>query len=112
MHVEKCGRFMACLADVIRQQEEKEAVEVGLSYLMGLLAHYTLDTSLHPYVYARTGYDPADPYAPKATMGIHFRLEAAIDANLIAQKLGNHAQCFIRKRRCTQKKKKRILSQK
>ena len=68
MHVEKCGRFMACLADVIRQQEEKEAVEVGLSYLMGLLAHYTLDTSLHPYVYARTGYDPADPYAPKATI--------------------------------------------
>lgn len=94
MHVEKCGRFMACLADVIRQQEEKEAVEVGLSYLMGLLAHYTLDTSLHPYVYARTGYDPADPYAPKATMGIHFRLEAAIDANLIAQKLGIMPNAF------------------
>ena len=94
MQVENCGRFMACLADVIRQQEEKEAVEVGLSYLMGLLAHYTLDTSLHPYVYARTGYDPADPYAPKATMGIHFRLEAAIDANLIAQKLGIMPNAF------------------
>ena len=79
---------------MIRQQEEKEAVEVGLSYLMGLLAHYTLDTSLHPYVYARTGYDPADPYAPKATMGIHFRLEAAIDANLIAQKLGIMPNAF------------------
>ena len=26
MHVEKCGRFMACLADVIRQQEEKEII--------------------------------------------------------------------------------------
>lgn len=87
MHVEKCGRFMACLAEEIQRQDEKEDIEVGISYLMGLLAHYTLDSSLHPYVYARTGYDPADAYASKATLGIHFRLEAAIDANLIAEKL-------------------------
>lgn len=88
MHVEKSGRFFAYLLNAIWKQKDVQTIEVGLSYFMGLLAHYTMDTKLHPYVYARVGYDPKDPYGDKATIGIHFRLEAAIDAKLIASKLG------------------------
>lgn len=87
MHVEKSSRFFSYLLNAIWRQDDVQTIEVGLSYFLGLLAHYTMDTSLHPYVYAKTGYDPQDPYADKATLGIHFRLEAAIDAKLIATKL-------------------------
>lgn len=35
--------------------------ETAVSYLAGFLCHYTLDFSVHPYIYSKTGYDLADP---------------------------------------------------
>jgi len=86
MHQEGTARFFAYLWQTVWEAEYSLEMEVGLSYLYGALAHYTLDTMVHPYIYARIGYDPGVPYSKKATRGLHHRLEAAIDAKILAVK--------------------------
>ncbi len=86
MHQEGTARFFAYLWQTIWEAESSLEMEVGLAYLYGALAHYTLDTMMHPYIYARIGYDPEVPYSKKATRGLHHRLEAAIDAKLLSVK--------------------------
>lgn len=86
MHKEGSSRYFAWLMQTIWELEDSKAVEVGLSYLYGALAHYTLDSMLHPYVYARIGYEPSVPYSDRATGGLHHRLESAIDAKMLAVK--------------------------
>ena len=86
MHREGSSRFFASLLWYIWNTGNYECMETGLSYFYGALSHYTLDSMVHPYVYARSGFDPEVPYSRKATTGIHHRLEAAIDAKVIAVK--------------------------
>lgn len=86
MHKEGTGRFFAYLWQTVWEAADSLELEVGLSYFYGALAHYTLDTMVHPYIYARIGYDPEVPYSKKATRGLHHRLEAAMDAKLLAVK--------------------------
>ncbi|MDY3854760.1 MAG: zinc dependent phospholipase C family protein [Butyribacter sp.] len=84
MHQEGTSRFFACLLWSIWNTQDYMWMEAGLSYLYGALAHYVLDSRIHPYVYARIGFDPEFPGSQKATSGIHHRLESAIDAKVIA----------------------------
>lgn len=86
MQREGSSRYFAWLLQTIWEAESLEFKEVGISYLYGALAHYTLDSMIHPYVYARIGYDASVRYAKKATSGQHHRLESAIDAKMIAVK--------------------------
>lgn len=86
MHQEGTARFFAYLWQTVWEAGNSLEMEVGLSYLYGALAHYTLDAMVHPYIYARIGYDPEVPYSKKATRGLHHRLEAAIDAKFLAVK--------------------------
>lgn len=86
MHKENSSRYFAWLMQTIWDLEDLEAVEVGISYLYGALAHYTLDSMLHPYIYARIGFDASVPYSDRATGGLHHRMESAIDAKMIAVK--------------------------
>lgn len=86
MHVEGTGRFFAYFLQTVWEADSWEKIEVGLSYFYGMLAHYTLDSGIHPYVYARIGYDPEVPYSKKATRGLHHRLESAMDAKFLAVK--------------------------
>ncbi len=88
MHKEKSSRYFAWLMQTIWELEDIEAAEVGISYLYGALAHYTLDSMLHPYVYARIGFNAWEPRSGQATGGLHHWLESAIDAKMIANKLG------------------------
>lgn len=86
MHQEGTARFFAYLWQTVWEADSSLKMEVGLAYLYGALAHYTLDTMMHPYIYARIGYDPDVPYSKRATRGLHHRLEAAIDAKLLSLK--------------------------
>ncbi|RKI37257.1 hypothetical protein D7V86_13035 [bacterium D16-51] len=86
MHNEGSSRYFANLMQAVSESLDVQAVEVGMSYLYGALAHYTLDSMIHPYVYAKIGYDAASPYSKKATNGLHHRLESAMDAKIIAAK--------------------------
>lgn len=86
MHGEDTGRFFACLLQTVWERKDSFGLEVGLSYFMGLLAHYTMDTVIHPFVGARTGYNPEEACSRKETMPKHHRLEAMIDAQVLAIK--------------------------
>ena len=86
MHGENTGRFFACLLQMVWERKDILGFEVGLSYFMGILAHYTMDTIIHPFVGARIGYDPEEPCSQKETMPKHHRLESMIDAQMLAVK--------------------------
>lgn len=86
MHKERTGRFFEYFLWYLWQLEDVTAMEEGVSYFLGFLSHYAWDTRLHPFVYARIGYDPFVPYSAKATLGMHLRMEAIIDAKLLVKK--------------------------
>lgn len=86
MHNEGSSRYFAYLMHGVLEASGVQAAEVRLSYLYGALAHYTLDSMIHPYVYARIGYDAGSSYSKQAANGLHHRLESAIDAKMIAVK--------------------------
>ncbi len=94
MHGEGSGRYFACLLQEIWELGEAEAFQIGVSYFFGLLAHYTLDTQIHPYVNAKIGFEPDVEYSGKETMPKHHRLEAAIDAKMLAVKKGILPSCY------------------
>lgn len=86
MHEEASNRFFACLLQTVWERKDSFDLEVGLAYFMGTLAHYTMDTMIHPFVGARIGYDPEEPCSRRETMPKHFRLESMIDAKVLAGK--------------------------
>ena len=59
---------MRMFAPILSQVREKAA----LSYLMGLICHYTLDSCCHPYVNGHS-----------RTMADHHRMEAAFDRHIL-----------------------------
>lgn len=56
------------------------------AYICGFLGHYTLDCSLHPYVYAFTNYRPEFPQKSTEYFGQHAYLETELDKLLLWQK--------------------------
>ncbi len=51
LHEEKCGAFLRCMLKEVLSLSGKER-EIGIAYLAGFIAHYALDVSCHPHVYA------------------------------------------------------------
>lgn len=60
--------------------------DIGLSYLSGLLCHYSLDAHVHPYVYSRTGYSPDQLDSKRNTFSSHVTIEALIDKHLLKKR--------------------------
>ena len=58
----------------------------GLAYLCGLLAHYSLDALVHPYIYYRTGYSPNINGSNINSFSVHGQLEALIDKQLLLER--------------------------
>ncbi|HEX3076373.1 MAG TPA: zinc dependent phospholipase C family protein [Lachnospiraceae bacterium] len=63
-----------------------EKFYVGLSYLCGMLCHYTLDSKVHPYIYYRSGYDPSIKGSNRDSFPMHSLLESTIDKILLYEK--------------------------
>lgn len=83
MHEEGAGRFFASFLESLLKQRDRESTEIGISYLLGFLSHYVLDTSLHPYIYGSIDYRPGEAGAGKRTIGLHHRMEAALDREML-----------------------------
>lgn len=62
--------------------------DCGLAYLCGLLAHYSLDAHIHPYIYHRTGYSPDISDSNVTSFCQHGTLEAIIDKQLLLERKG------------------------
>ena len=58
---------------------EETEQQIAISYICGFLGHYVLDTTCHPYIFAKSHYGTYD----KGYLGHHVYLETDIDAELL-----------------------------
>lgn len=62
------------------------AEQIADAYICGFLGHYSLDCECHPYIYARTKYDPRNPKPVNHYFGQHAYLETELDNTLLFMK--------------------------
>lgn len=74
------------LEELIKNANEDETKAL----VLGMLTHYALDTSAHPYIYYVTGLYNS---RTKENRGTHLELERAID-NIIIEREGNNPRLF------------------
>ncbi|WP_310604739.1 hypothetical protein [Anaerosporobacter sp.] len=87
MHEHKVSQFFQNYLEELSTLTNQE-YDCGLAYLCGLLAHYSLDAHVHPYVYYRTGYSPTVPNSDTTSMSVHATLEGLIDKQLLLERKG------------------------
>lgn len=86
-HDKDTAAFLSCLIESRRQfagHEKQQAI--ADAYILGFLGHYTLDCTVHPYVYAFTGYTPETPPGNLDYFGQHAYFETEIDNILLYRK--------------------------
>ncbi len=88
LHTSQINRFFEVFLDELLKLSNKQGLEIGISYFLGFVSHYTLDTELHPYIYARSGYRDGVKDAGARSFPAHQRLEAVIDQKILMVKKG------------------------
>lgn len=78
MHKKESGLFFRNLIRNVDVLSE-ESKDIGISYLSGFLAHYSLDLFCHPYVYSRTDYIGKE----KGYLGRHIAYESQMDIEML-----------------------------
>ncbi|MEF9939070.1 MAG: zinc dependent phospholipase C family protein [Clostridium sp.] len=81
MHEHHVGAFFECCIKHIDQISSKQQREEAIAYFAGFISHYIADYICHPFVYARIGYDAANPSVKYS--GNHAALENDLDAILL-----------------------------
>lgn len=85
MHETRMNRFFQVYLEELLRVRERQELEIGISYFLGFLSHYTLDTELHPYIYSRIGY-VVEEASTGSTLPLHHRLEAVMDMKMLMVK--------------------------
>lgn len=83
-HSRHSNRFLGALIESAASFPKPAQRDIALCYAAGFLGHYTLDTTCHPYIYARTRYRPNSP----DYFGRHVYLETDIDAAMLMKYKG------------------------
>lgn len=88
MHTEKTGDFLiSALCQIKKYDVASPEFKSGLSYLSGFICHYILDSMAHPYIFYLGGrYIPENPDTKKY-IGLHRKIELAIDSILSEERL-------------------------
>lgn len=86
-HDSSTAAFLTYLIESRRQFAGHEKQQnIADAYILGFLGHYTLDCTVHPYVYAFTGYTPETPQGNLEYFGQHAYFETEIDNILLCRK--------------------------
>ncbi|OON98106.1 MAG: hypothetical protein ATN36_01555 [Epulopiscium sp. Nele67-Bin005] len=87
LHNKNTGNFIKSLLEFYTTLDKSsQMAQCCLAYICGFIGHYVLDFSTHPYIYYIGGnYDKNDPKTD-IYMGLHNRIELAIDSILIQEK--------------------------
>ena len=88
LHTSEVNRFFEVYMEELLALSNKQALEIGISYFLGFISHYTLDTQMHPYIFAKSGYHPEEPDGGRKAFPAHQRLEAVIDQKMLMAKKG------------------------
>lgn len=86
MHETESNRFFQVFLEELLLIKQRWELDTGISYFLGFLSHYALDTELHPYVYSKVGYEADRPDSARRTLPAHQRLEAVIDQKMLMAK--------------------------
>lgn len=77
LHHHRTKRFFLEGVNVLEEISKEEEREYFFAYLTGFLCHYISDSICHPFIYARTNFDPDHPTSEY--YGKHLALENRID---------------------------------
>lgn len=95
LHETKVNAFFEIYLEEMAQLRHRSALEIGITYFLGFLAHYTLDSEVHPYVFAKTGYNPEEEDSAARTISAHHRLEALMDKQMLMIKRNQLPSAFF-----------------
>lgn len=90
MHLDDPAKMLSTMRDAVNALVP-EARPVGVAYMLGLVCHYILDSSLHPFIYAQqnaiceAGIDGLDHHDDHE---VHAEIESELDVLTLTQKLG------------------------
>ncbi|MGL5677561.1 MAG: zinc dependent phospholipase C family protein [Cellulosilyticaceae bacterium] len=95
MHSEQTGYFLSSSLCYLKKfKDTPQFFEPCLAYICGMLCHYALDTTTHPYIFYLGGrFIPDDPSTHKYK-GLHKQIEMALDALLLQEIFGLKANQF------------------
>jgi hypothetical protein len=82
LHNHALSLTLGKLLNAFHAQLREEAV---VAYILGALTHYALDSTVHPYVFYRSGFDEKGQLTGRYGYD-HARLEVAMDVALIQEK--------------------------
>lgn len=95
MHTEKTGDFLiSALCQIKKYDIESKEFSQGLSYLSGFICHYILDSMAHPYVFYLGGCYLEDVPETRKYMGLHRKIELAIDTILCEERFSIKSSNF------------------
>ncbi|MFA5459397.1 MAG: zinc dependent phospholipase C family protein [Bacilli bacterium] len=100
MHITKTRAFFLNLVTFIKEHQLEYQPEV-IAYLYGSIAHYVLDSTVHPFVFYQTGFFNKKKKNTYKYIGLHLDMETYIDAymiyikeNIEPEKFKLHQFCF------------------
>lgn len=86
-HEKNTGAFFSYLIESRSQfAGHPHMLDIADAYILGFIGHYTLDCTVHPYVYSFTGYHPQKAQKNSQYFGQHAYFETEIDNRLLYQK--------------------------
>lgn len=95
MHTEKTGDFLvSALCQIKKYDSNSLEFCQGLSYLSGFICHYILDSIAHPYIFYLGGRYQEDLTETHKYMGLHKKVELAIDTILCKERFSMKSSDF------------------
>lgn len=84
-HTNKTQEFFVNLINYIKENDYIEDIDVN-SFLVGTICHYVLDSTVHPYIYYKTGYFNKNDKSTYKYNNVHAFMETFLDNDMIKRR--------------------------
>lgn len=84
-HTNKTQEFFVNLINYIKENDYAEDIDVN-SFLVGTICHYVLDSTVHPYIYYKTGYFNKKDKSTYKYNNVHTFMETFLDNDMIKRR--------------------------
>ena len=84
-HTNKTQEFFINLINYIKENDYTEDIDVN-SFLVGAICHYVLDSTVHPYIYYKTGYFNKNDKSTYKYNNVHTFMETFLDNDMIKRR--------------------------
>ena len=84
-HTNETQEFFINLINYIKENDYTEDIDVN-SFLVGAICHYVLDSTVHPYIYYKTGYFNKNDKSTYKYNNVHTFMETFLDNDMIKRR--------------------------